>query len=87
MQNLWGFLKDGWKIILVVLNKGQNSSLITFLHQSPIWKADTLFLSKSVEDIHFLDITWNIPPISYMNRPEQFLVVAFTHSKFLFLSF
>lgn len=33
MQNLWGFLKDGWKIILVVLNKGQNSSLITFLHQ------------------------------------------------------
>ncbi|KAF2574282.1 hypothetical protein F2Q70_00000310 [Brassica cretica] len=47
---------------------------------SPIWKVDTLFLSKSVEDIHLFDITWNIPPI-YMKRPEQFLVIALSHKK------
>ncbi|CAH8387996.1 unnamed protein product [Eruca vesicaria subsp. sativa] len=45
----------------------------------PIWKVDTLFLSKSVEDIHLFDITWIIPPKSYMKSSEQFLVIAFSH--------
>ncbi|KAG2316490.1 hypothetical protein Bca52824_019612 [Brassica carinata] len=65
------------------LSKLKNDKLIELLKdlfdKSFVSSSMCLVFLGKVEDIHFLDITWNIPPISYMNRPEQFLVVAFTH--------